>query len=252
MSIAKKMNYYFKGLKEPPKFVYNAEDIKLYEEYVKKNIGDFDKVYHELYSPDVHLDILIIPPDTKNNFYKLVTRGLGAYKMNVPDVIKDEGLDRAELVLYLPPDWNFDFEKEENGWVISQIKNIARTPIMEDSWIGFGHTFSEDEKSTIPFAKNTKFSSTLLLNALNKDYEFLDLTLPNKGRINFYQIFPLYKEEMLYKQQKGVEALMKLFSDKDLVPVVNINRKNYCEDLINKNIDQDLEDDIEKENEIEI
>lgn len=252
MSIAKKMNYYFKGLKEPPKFVYNAEDIKLYEEYVKKNIGDFDKVYHELYSPDVHLDILIIPPDTKNNFYKLVTRGLGAYKMNVPDVIKDEGLDRAELVLYLPPDWNFDFEKEENGWVISQIKNIARTPIKEDSWIGFGHTFSEDEKATIPFAKNTKFSSTLLLNALNKDYEFLDLTLSNKGRINFYQIFPLYKEEMLYKQQKGVEALMELFSDKDLVPVVNINRKNYCEDLINKNIDQDLEDDIEKENEIEI
>lgn len=246
MSIAKKMNYYFKGLKEPPKFVYNTEDIKLFEKYIKENIGDFDKVYHELYSPDVHLDILIIPPDSKNNFYKLVTRGLGAYKMNVPDVIKDEGLDRAELVLYLLPDWNFDFEKQENGWVISQIKNIARTPIMEDSWIGFGHTFSEDEKATVPFASNTKFSSTLLLNALNKEYEFLDLTLPSKDRINFYQIFPLYKEEMLYKQQNGIEALMELFSDEDLIPVVNINRKNYCDDLINKNIEK------EEENEIEI
>ena len=246
MSFTKKMNYYLKGLQEPPKYVYNASDIKIYEEYIKDNIGEFDNVYHELYSSDVHLDILIIPPNSKNNFYKLVTRGLGAYKMNVPDIIKDEGLDRAELIMYLPSDWNFDFGKEENGWVISQIKNIARTPIMEDSWIGFGHSFSEDEKATKPFAKNTKFSSTLLLNALNKDYEYLDLTLPDKGKINFYQIFPLYREEMLYKQQNGVEALMKLFSDKDLIPIVNINRKNYCENLINKDIEQDLEEEIEK------
>lgn len=245
MSFNKKMNYYLKGLNEPPKYVYNANDIKIYEKYIQENIGEIDSVYHELYLPDVHLDILIISPDSKNNFYKLVTRGLGAYKMNVPDIIKNEGLDRAELIMYLPSDWNFDFEKEESGWIISQIKNIARTPIMENSWIGFGHSFSDDKNAKKTFARNTKFSSTILLNALNKDYEYLSLKLPDKGKINFYQIFPLYREELLYKQQNGVEALLKLFSDEDIVPVININRKNYCKDLA-KSTEKEMEEEIEK------
>lgn len=246
MSFINKAKYMVKGLKEKPIYLYTREDETEYEKYIKDSIGEFDKVYHELYSPDIHVDILIIPPTEKQNYYKLVTMGMGAYKMNVPDIIKGQGYDRAELVMYLPPDWNLKFKTEEDGWVIRQLKLIARTAIEENSWVGFGHTFSGDAEATIPFANNTKLSSTVLLYALDKDYEQLHFHLPNKDRINFYQVFPLYKEELEYKQKYGTEALMRLFDDEDIIPIVNINRKNYCENIeLDKNNDE-IEEELER------
>lgn len=224
MSVIKKAKYFVKGQMEKPKYLYSPEDHRLFEEFVNDKIGKVEKVYHELYSPDIHLDILIIPPSPESNYYKLVTDGLGAYRMNIPDIVKDERLERAELVLYLPPDWNMNFSKEENGWVIRHLKVIARTPIMENGWIGFGHSFDEGNQ---PFASNTKLSNSILLNALDKDFNYLDLQLPNNEKINFYQVFPLYKEELDYVYKNGIEALTKLFSDEDLFPIAT-NRNYLC------------------------
>jgi len=237
---------WYRGLTEKPTCLYNPEQLDLYKKYVNDKIGEFELVYHELYSPDIHLDILIIPPNKESNYYKLVTKGMGAYKMNVPDVIKNEGFDRAELVMYLPPDWNFDFSKVENGWVIKQMKTIARTAIIENSWVGFGHSFASDEKASEPLAPNTKLSGSILLMALDKNFNYLDLELPNLGKINFYQIFPLYKEEMEFKQKYGTQELMKRFSPTDWVPIVNINRKNYCESIELDNNHNNIEEEIER------
>lgn len=245
MSTVKKIKYFVKGMNERPKYLYTKEEQQLFEKYVNDKLGKFKHVYRELYSPDIHLDILIIPPTEKENYYKLVTRGMGAYKMNVPDIIKNQGLDRAELVMYLPPNWDFNFKKEENYWVIRQMKLIARAAIEENSWVGFGHSFSNDENATIPFADNTKFTSTILLNSLDNNFEYLNLDLGQKGKINFYQVIPIYKEELEYKQSHNIQDLMKQFSPEDLFPVVNINRKNYCDKEINKN-QIELDEEIEK------
>lgn len=245
--ISSKLDFFKKGMQQKPIYNYTFEEQKEYDKFINENFGIFTNVWHELYSPDIHLDILIIPPSKDEDYYKLITKGMGAYKMNVPDIIKNQNFDRAELVMYLPSNWNFDFKKEENYWVVRQMKLIARTAIEENSWVGFGHTFSGNEKATIPFAKNTQLSSTVLLYSLNKDFEYPDFNLKDKGKINFYQIFPLYKEELEYKQSHSTQELMKLFSDEDLFPIVNINRKNYCEKNIQKEISEDKDlDNIEK------
>lgn len=246
MSFTKKMNYYFKGLQEKPIYLYTEEESKQYEKYIKDNIGDFKMVYHELYSPDIHLDILVIPPSEDRNYYTLVTEGLGAYQMNVPFFFENYDLNRAELVVYLPPEWNMNFESKENAWIIEQLKYIARTPIRENSWIGFGHRFSQDENATKPYADSTKFSSIILLNSIDADNEYLETNLPNKGKINFYQLFPLYKEEFAYLRENGIEALEKLFSEEDCFPIINVNRKNYCEGLVADKIVDELEEELEK------
>lgn len=158
MSVIKKAKYFVKGQKEKPKYLYSYEDHRLFEEYVDDKIGKVERVYHELYSPDIHLDILIIPPSSESNYYKIVTDGLGAYRMNVPDLVKNEKLERAELVMYLPPDWNMNFNTKENGWFIEQLKSIARTPIIENGWIGFGHSFDNGNQ---PFVDNTKLGARI-------------------------------------------------------------------------------------------
>lgn len=209
-----------------PMYLYTEEEINQYEQYVMDQFGEYTEVFHEIVSPDIHLDIIIIPPTDDNHYYKLITMGMGAYKMNVPPELAQYELERAELVLYLPPEWNIKSDKEEDYWPIRQLKATARLPIQCSTWLGYGHTVSADAENS-PYAGNTRFCSMMLLNALNNNFEKLDLRMESTGKINFYQVFPLYEEELNYKRNNDANALLNLFSDDDIMPVVNINRKNY-------------------------
>ncbi len=71
-----------------------------YEAFISEQFGEYEQVFHEIVSPDIHLDIIIVPPTEKNNYYKLITMGMGAYGMNVPDNLREYQLERAELVLF--------------------------------------------------------------------------------------------------------------------------------------------------------
>lgn len=207
-------------------YLYSEEELDQYDQYIMEQFGEYKEVFHEIVSPDIHLDIIIIPPTEDNNYYKLITMGMGAYKMNVPPELKQYELERAELVLYLPPTWNIKSDKEEDYWPIRQLKVLARLPIQCNTWLGYGHTVSSDAENSA-YADNTKFCSMMLLSAVNKNYEKLDLRINTIGKINFYQLFPLYEEELEYKRNNDANALLDLFDDDDIMPVVNINRKNY-------------------------
>lgn len=213
--------------KENKMFLYSEKELEEYENYIRNHFGEYEEVFHEILSPDIHLDIIIIPPTENNNYYKLITMGMGAYKMNVPKELKIYELERAELVLYLPPTWNIKSNDEKDYWPIRQLKILSRLPINCNTWLGFGHTISSDYENT-PYASNTDFCSMLLLNAVDSEYKNLDLRLKAKSKINFYQLFPLYKEEMEFKQNNDLEMLFDYFNEDDASPIVNINRKNNC------------------------
>ncbi len=207
-------------------YLYSEKELEIYENFIKEQFGEYKEVFHEIVSPDIHLDIIIIPPTDRNNYYTLITMGMGAYKMKVPRELKQYNLERAELVIYLPPTWNIKSSKEEDYWPIRQLKASARVPIQCNTWLGYGHTVSADEENT-QYASNTGFCSIMLLTAVNNNHETLNLSLKNKGKINFYQLFPLYKEELEYNQKTDVDTLLELFDENDITPIVNIDRKNY-------------------------
>ena len=95
------------------RYLYTEKELDQYEEFIEEQFGEYKEVFHEIVSPDIHLDIIIVPPTEKNNYYKLITMGMGAYKMKIPKELKKYELERAELVLYLPPTWEIKSEKEE-------------------------------------------------------------------------------------------------------------------------------------------
>ena len=212
--------------KKRPLFFYTKKEQEQYESYITQQYGPFTEVLHEIVSPDIHLDIILIPPTEKNPYYKLITMGMGAYKMNVPPHLAQNELERAELVLYLPPTWNIHSDKDEHFWPIRQLKTLGRLPINGNTWLGFGHTVSTDAENS-PFAANTKFCSMMLVMATNQNQQVLDLRIDGLGKINMYQLFPLYKEELEYKQDAGAQSLLALFSNEDLLPVLNNSRRNY-------------------------
>lgn len=215
---------FLKKEKKNKMYLYTEEEIEQYEKFIKEQFGEFSEVFHEIVSPDIHLDIIVIPPTEENNYYKLVTMGMGAYKMNVPNQLKNENLERAELTLFLPADWDIKSEKEEDYWPIRQLKNIARVPVQTNSWLADGHTISADANNT-PYASNTKFCSTLLLGSINNKGDFVEMNLKNGEKINFYQLYPIFLEELMYIHQNGVDNFP---IRNDSVMPLNMKRENAC------------------------
>ena len=212
-----------------PQYYYTEKEMDKVSEYIEQQYGAYEMVWHELVSPDIHCDIVIVPPTEEQPYYKLVTMGAGAYKMKVPKGLSDV-CDRAEYVANLPKDWNLESDKEEDYWPIRMLKTIARLPVSEDDWLYISHSVNLTEDGSA-VSENTKFNSCMLLPSVGKDGQLvkpLKMGLFGK-KVAFYQLYPLYQEELEYKLEHSFDELIERIDDEDLSNhVINIHRKNYC------------------------
>lgn len=202
--------------------VYSEEEMDAIENHIVKNFGDYDSVFHEIISPDIHVDICMIPPSEERNYHILVTMGMGAHYMNVPEELAEYKLERAELAICLPADWDLHSDEEKWYWPIRMLKVLARLPISEDTWLGWGHTVDNGAY----FDESTELSGCMLINPADFDETVNVCTMPDGSEVNFYQVIPLYSEEMTYKMDNNAEALLNIMDDGALI--INPNRKNYC------------------------
>ena len=187
--------------------VYTEEEMEAVEGHIQQYFGKVENVFHELVSPDIHVDICMVPPTEERDYCTLVTMGMGAHRMNVPEELVEYKLERAELAIALPADWKLDQEsmKDEKWyWPIRLLKSLARLPINCDSWLGHGHTVENRE----PFADNTKLCTATLIGPQDTEDGSEVCTLPGGEEVNFYQVIPLYEDELDYKLEHDVDALL--------------------------------------------
>ena len=208
-----------------PLYLYDEKDLNEVDEYISKAFGNFENVFHEIISPDIHLDVCFIPSTNEEPFFKLVTMGAGAYDMDIPEQWKEYRLERAEYVIYVPKEWNLNSPEIADYWPIKVLKDVARLPILCDTWLSFGHTTQDDEEGS-PYAPNTKFNSVVLDFCENHQGE-VRLETSSGKTINFYQIIPLYPEELEFKMNNDAETLIDLFDKKNIeYKIVDINRRS--------------------------
>jgi hypothetical protein len=204
--------------------IYSPGELKALEAHIEKYFGSYRNVFHEIESPDIHVDIAVIEPGPRRNYYVLVTMGMGAHKMKAPPGSK--GRDRAELMVCLPPDWKLDkLDDEKWYWPLRWLKILARLPLNEKSWLGWGHTIPNGE----PFADNTRLCTILLLNPGSFGEKSAVCTLPGGERINFYQMVPLYDEETRFKLKINAQIFSD-FLDQEALEYVRIDRESICGD----------------------
>lgn len=187
--------------------VYSEDEMSAIEQHIQSTFGAFDQVLHELDSPDIHVDICVVPPSERRNYYTLVTMGMGAHRMNVPKELAEYKLERAELAIALPPDWKLDkdsMQEQRWYWPVGLLKVLARLPISNDTWLGFGHTMEKQS----PFAEDTKLTAAILTGPQGVEEGGEVCILPGGEEVNFYQVFPLYREEMEYKLEHDADALL--------------------------------------------
>ena len=221
--------------------VYTEEEMEAVEGHIQQYFGKFENVFHEIVSPDIHVDICMVPPTEERDYYTLVTMGMGAHRMNVPKELAEYKLERAELAIALSADWKLDQEsmKDEKWyWPIRLLKSLARLPIASDTWLGFGHTMDNQED----FAENTKLCAAILTGPQGTQDGSEVCPLPGGEEVNFYQVIPLYEDELDYKLEHDADALLNKM--RGISFVVNPTRQNAITrgTLSNDNFDGEMDD----------
>lgn len=209
--------------------LYTEAELAAVQAHIRQNFGDFSQVINEVESPDICLKIVIIPPRPEHNYYTLVTMGMGAHRMNVPEDEPQAELERAELLINLPPDWPLADEallEEAHFWPVRLLRQIARLPIVDDTWLDWGHIVRNAGE---PYAESTGLCSVLLLSPGVFGEPCYSCALPDGGLVNFYQLIPLYQEELDFALENGMDRFLEQAPD-ELLEVIWPKRPNIIAD----------------------
>ena len=198
-------------------FYYSENDQAAYEKMIEEKFGAFTEVIHEIVSPDLHIDVIPVPPTKERNYYTLFTMGMGAYKMAVPSGYGKR--NRAEMVIRLPADWNYKSNEERWYWPIRVIKSLARLPYYEKSWLGLYHDIDFGD----PFSEETEMCG-IMLDFFDESVE--PLTLESGDQLILYNVIPIYRSEMDYKVKNGAEALLEKLTEDTIRGPLNLKRKS--------------------------
>jgi len=196
--------------------------------HIEKHLGAPATVFHELVSELVHVDIHIVAPTAERNYYTLVTSGMSDRAMNVPANFETRRF--AELVICLPGDWPMEhaaWKDERNYWPIRLLKVLARFPHQYSTWLGVGHTVPNGNFAR-RYAANTRMCCALLLPPILAPQDFWMLHVDPQTVINFYGVFPLYRQEMRFNLRHGRDPLCHRLADHAVSELLDVNRVNVC------------------------
>lgn len=185
------------------------------------------KVLDEIESEIIHRDIYLIKATNDRPYHILLSCGMSALPMTIPDDI--ESSEFVEIMILLPKEWNLEYESfsdEKNYWPIRAMKGIMISPHENNTWFGFGHTYSYEDNNE--FAEGIGFNSLMLAHSMELSDEFTQIELANDKVIDIYTLIPLYKEELEFKKKNGASALLELFDEFGIEEIVEIGRKNVC------------------------
>lgn len=209
-----------------PAEVYTKEEMECFSDAAEKAFGETECVFHEHFSPDLHIDLLRIPPHKDCPFNTLCTMGVGAHRMNVPEeelqeaAEKDEklrsflfpGHDRTELLMYLPADWEprelqEGLTQEESERLFAPmrlIKDTARAMVAMDTWYAFSHTVSTGE----PLRPGSPYTAVVFASPL-PDCAAPGFTLKaGEKDVSVLMLLPLTQEEYDTVKEKSPEDSM--------------------------------------------
>lgn len=142
----------------------------------------------------------------------IMTNGLSEKTMVVPEKVKDR--KHIELFFALPSYWDWDeLDNPNRNWIFTWIQKLSKHFMENDTWYGYGHTFSNrlktnDKSEYQPLSSTMKQEHLILLDPIELDYELQKMTIDGK-EVYFLAIVPIYSDELDYKQAQSARKLVK-------------------------------------------
>ena len=136
------------------------------------------------------------------------------------------------MLINLPPDWKLtkDALKDETWyWPIRMMLATAYFSIEDPNVCLESRTTLMEGEDGVPFAEGTDLRGEILFWPGPFGQDAFACRLPGGEEVNFYQVIPLYREELQYKLEHGANALLDLCSDESL-EVIDPHRLNVVTD----------------------
>lgn len=194
------------------KYSFSPYELQTVEDHIIEHFGSISRTIPVKESENLDLRIYVIEPTKERDFYTLVTCGMGAYKMELPDDFKDTDLDRIELLMYLSPAWNMDLALskptglitggtvtpifgsmyDEWNYPVKILKNLAQAPVNNDSYFVMGNIMDDEE----PLSPSTNDTGGILISPAYISEEGCVCTLPDGEKVRFLQVMPIQTYEI--------------------------------------------------------
>ncbi|MBK8479213.1 MAG: suppressor of fused domain protein [Opitutaceae bacterium] len=168
-----------------------------------------EKVMHSTDIKPVHVDIYTFPPTEARPFYTLITGGMSDLRQSVPD--NCDIAPRAEIMLYV---------SEPQGWMYNVLKGLAEMPSSDDTFLSYRHTVPNGKPMT---AVPSALTSYFFVNPLMMPDSFSPM-LVDGDPTDILHLIPITEEERHYAKVHGGSALISLFAERGLDPVVDEKR----------------------------
>jgi hypothetical protein len=199
--------------------------------HIEEHLGAVHRVWHEVNPGVVQVDVVQVAPTDDRPFWTMVTLGMSHQPMHTTDDAKDYA--RAELMLCLPSDWpleEHDLRSEQHYWPIGLLKSLATLPFDHHTWIGPGHTIPNGGEQLQPYTHSTEMCCSLILPPLFQLPEEMHLLRqPNGTTVRFYNVWTLYADEVQWKIDHGLDALLDRMQKKSVTETVSSDRKSVAQ-----------------------
>lgn len=194
------------------KYSFSPYELQTVEDHIIEHFGSISRTIPVKESENLNLHIYVIEPTKEKDFYTIVTCGMGAYKMELPDDFKDTDIDRIELLMYLSPAWNMDLALskptglitggtvtpifgsmyDEWNYPVKILKNLAQAPVNNDSYFVMGNIMDDEE----PLSPSTNDTGGILISPAYISEEGCVCTLPDGEKVRFLQVMPIQTYEI--------------------------------------------------------
>ncbi len=203
--------------------------VDIVTEFVEQSIGPIDWVFHEIVSDELHIDLYFVSKPFGSDFQVVVTGGMSAARMTVPN--KDSKYEYAELMIVLPSEWPVNQEtwmqKPHTYLPLEILKALARYPHQYKTFLTADHTVQWDFEMTEGLADSEMKGIFLTPHCLpDKGFSLLSFKGHRKQHVNIWQLMPISAQELKFKLEHGADALVALFEKNGVYPVFDIYRES--------------------------
>jgi hypothetical protein len=149
----------------------------------------------------------------------LFTAGMSREPMNPLPKYSNERY--AELMMCLPAEWSLTadtFRDENNFWPMGLLRQLARYPFRNDTWLSAGHIVPNGKA----FAAGTTMSAAILMRPQLLGAKH---TVRVRERdIPLWAVFPIYESETRFAKRFGHDALIKRLSKHRITELLDAQR----------------------------
>lgn len=178
-------------------------------DHVQATIGPVQGIFDCGAAYGIHLELLHVPPTEHKPFHVVASVGVSDRAMSVPAPERDEepACPHVELLMGLGPDWpSGEDGRLLEAWPLEVINVIGRFPHQQGAWLAPGHTIPNGDPPQ-PFVPDGPAGVIALPPvALMPEVEWLEGD--GEAPIRFMALVPLYADELSFKVQNGVDALL--------------------------------------------